>query len=425
MKAATLQSNTLANLSLILDFVLQNKYSDFYQKKYNADKIEIKSYEDFQKIPLLEKKELLDVKLEDRLFDDKNNIVNYLFSSGTTGAPLISAHSTPFFSDPKLFFDYRYKQTLILMPLSITAASVLALNKDFVAVPGDINNLPLAARLLQQTKINSLATTPTILEFLIKELEKINFDFSIFKFIIVTGEACSQERLLSFKEKFSSALVQTVWGATELGGAIGYQCEHLTSQASNIFHINNDFYFCEIIKEDGSPAETGEEGEIVMTMLFRGTSVLIRYKTGDLGKINKTDCACGNEYTIELLGRSEHNNLKFYGVIMHVNMIERSLHGIKDYIKPGFRMHIYEKEMNGKKMPELKIQLVLKDKNSAKETSFTERLRQSISANLSFSEKNTLSSLIEQKIFLPLDIEFIDEWPREAKAKLITPHFTI
>ena len=423
MKAATLQSNTISDLSSVLEFVLENKYSDFYKKKYVVEKIEINSYEDFQKIPLLEKKELLETKLEDRIFDDKNNIVNYLFSSGTTGAPLISAHSTPFFPDPKDFFDPRYKQTLILMPLSITAASILALSKDFVAVPGDINNLPLTAQLLNQSSINSLATTPTILEFLIKELEKINFDLNRFKFIIVTGEACSEERLSAFKEKFSSARVVTVWGATELGGGLGYQCEPLTSLATNTFHLNHKFLFCEIINEQGLPAEIGEEGEIVMTMLFQGTSVLIRYRTGDLGTITKSDCPCGNPYTVRLLGRSEHRNLKFHGVIMHANMIEKSLNGVKEYIEPGFRMHIFEKEINGKKIPELEIHLILKDKNSEKENSFTERIRQSISANMRFSEKNTLSSLVEQKVFLPLQIKFVDEWPREAKAKLITPHF--
>ena len=77
MDEQTFQLKYLEKIKNILDFAINNSYSDFYRKKYKGLGIKpenIKNYEDFQKIPFLTKDEILETPLEERLFFPSENI---------------------------------------------------------------------------------------------------------------------------------------------------------------------------------------------------------------------------------------------------------------------------------------------------------------------------------------------------------------
>lgn len=66
-------------------------------------------------------------------------------------------------------------------------------------------------------------------------------------------------------------------------------------------HIAPEFGIIEVLKEDGSISREGE-GEFLATTLINDVMPLIRYRIGDLGKIVRKTCKCGNEsYVIEEL----------------------------------------------------------------------------------------------------------------------------
>ena len=77
-------------------------------------------------------------------------------------------------------------------------------------------------------------------------------------------------------------------GSTEVG-AWGFECP-----ARDGLHINEAEFIFEVIDPDtGAPTQ---EGELVATNLGRAGMPLIRYRTGDWGRLQDGPCACGSGY---------------------------------------------------------------------------------------------------------------------------------
>ena len=83
-----------------------------------------------------------------------------------------------------------------------------------------------------------------------------------------------------------------------------YNCEEVGNIASecpvdsDIFHVNTDACLLEIVRQDGTPAEPGGEGKILLTNLYNCTMPLIRYDMADRGALMSSGvesrCACGS-----------------------------------------------------------------------------------------------------------------------------------
>ena len=58
-------------------------------------------------------------------------------------------------------------------------------------------------------------------------------------------------------------------------------------------HVLADARRIEVVREDGSPAEPGETGDLVITDLRNRVFDLIRYPTGDRGILRAAPCPCG------------------------------------------------------------------------------------------------------------------------------------
>ena len=58
-------------------------------------------------------------------------------------------------------------------------------------------------------------------------------------------------------------------------------------------HVLADARRIEAVREDGSPAEPGETGDLVITDLRNRVFDLIRYPTGDRGILRAAPCPCG------------------------------------------------------------------------------------------------------------------------------------
>lgn len=87
-------------------------------------------------------------------------------------------------------------------------------------------------------------------------------------------------------EKVFNCNVYNRYGSREVADIA---CEN---EAHTGLYIPPTFQYVEIVKEDGSLADAGEEGEIVITNLINDAMPLIRYKIGDkgiLGKRNEKD----------------------------------------------------------------------------------------------------------------------------------------
>lgn len=90
-------------------------------------------------------------------------------------------------------------------------------------------------------------------------------------------------------------VIQAVFGAPVTNR---YGCEEVGLIASECemhrgMHLNAEHVFVEFLREDGSHAESGEEGRIVVTDLVNRGMPLIRYAVGDMGVPSSRNCECG------------------------------------------------------------------------------------------------------------------------------------
>lgn len=104
------------------------------------------------------------------------------------------------------------------------------------------------------------------------------------KAVFVTGEVCFPPHRAILKEYFS-AQVADGYGSRE-AGFIAHECPR------GSMHIMAENCIVETVHE-GRPTRAGEVGEIVVTHLDGYGMPMIRYRTGDVGRLKPGRCACG------------------------------------------------------------------------------------------------------------------------------------
>lgn len=122
------------------------------------------------------------------------------------------------------------------------------------------------------------------------------------------------------------ARIEAAWGAraydhagmTEMG-AYGFECS-----AQSGLHVNEAEFIAEVI--DPLTGGAAEEGELVLTNLGRVGSPLLRYRTGDRVRVARGPCACGRPFLRldgGILGRVDDMI-----VVRGVNVFPSALEGI-------------------------------------------------------------------------------------------------
>lgn len=101
-------------------------------------------------------------------------------------------------------------------------------------------------------------------------------------------------------EMFGSRVIDILTSSE--AGPIAIQCPE-----SHRLHIQSERVLVEILRDDGTPCEPGETGEIVVTPFYNYAMPLIRYRSGDY-VVKGGACSCGRTLpTIDAIaGRKEH-----------------------------------------------------------------------------------------------------------------------
>ncbi len=117
---------------------------------------------------------------------------------------------------------------------------------------------------------------------------------------VITGA----EKLHDFQrkeiEKAFHTKVFNTYGSREFM-LIAMECEQ-----HNGLHVSAENLFVEILRDDGSPAEPGEFGRVVVTDLHNYGMPFIRYEIGDLAIQSDRSCSCGRGLPMldDIVGRS-------------------------------------------------------------------------------------------------------------------------
>ena len=115
-----------------------------------------------------------------------------------------------------------------------------------------------------------------------------------------------------------------IYGLSEImGPGVSFEC----AQVQNGLHVNEDHFLAEIIDpKTGEPLGDGETGELVFTTLTKEGIPLLRYRTGDITRLNVDVCDCGRTFARmdRVSGRSD-DMLIIRGVNVFPSQIESVL----------------------------------------------------------------------------------------------------
>jgi phenylacetate-CoA ligase len=126
------------------------------------------------------------------------------------------------------------------------------------------------------------------------------------------------------------------YGLSEMCGP-GVATECLTARDG--LHVQEDHFLIEVIDpSDGRRLASGEEGEFVFTTLTKEALPLIRYRSGDIGRVIDEQCACGRTTArlTDLRGRRD-DMLIVRGVNLYPSQVEHVLLSV-GAVAPHYRL---------------------------------------------------------------------------------------
>jgi phenylacetate-CoA ligase len=275
---------------------------------------DIRSWNDFERLPLTTKGELLADQAAHPPYGTNltyplNHYTRLHQTSGSTGAHplrwLDSAESWEWWL--RIWSDHVYRAA------GVTAADRLFFAFSFgpfigfwtafggaerlgaLAISGGAMTTEQRVRNLLDIRATVLLSTPTYALRLADVARELGFDLttSEIRVTIHAGEpGASIPATRAAIETAYSATCFDHTGMTELGPT-GHSCP----QRDGIHLVESEFIF-EVLDEAGHPAE---EGELIATNLGRWGMPLIRYRTGDRVSVSREPCSCGSPF-MKLLG---------------------------------------------------------------------------------------------------------------------------
>jgi phenylacetate-CoA ligase len=281
----------------------------FWRRKFDAAGLapeDIRSVDDLPRIPFCTKSELHADQQEHPPFGsyvacDRNALARFLTTSGTTGRPLRRVFSA---RDWGFVLDRMQRNSAIgpgdivmtLGPvdglMGPTASAESSARAGAMAVLAGLYDSVTKIRLIAELRPAVVSGAPSYLLHLVDvaNREGISLADVGVRMVISSGEPgaavpATRRRL----EDGWGAFVRDGYGMTELF-PLGGGCRH-----SSALHIASDFVITEIVDPlTGEPVPAGTPGEVVYTNIIGDSHTLLRYRTGDIARLDPGgSCACG------------------------------------------------------------------------------------------------------------------------------------
>ncbi len=154
---------------------------------------------------------------------------------------------------------------------------------------------------------------PSAISHIARHAEKrgIRLDDLGVRVVFVTSERLYDDQRESIERLFGCPVANGYGGRD--AGFIAHQCP------SGSMHITTEDIVVEIVDASGQVLPPGQSGEIVVTHLATRDFPFIRYRTGDIGVLEDTPCACGRGLPVlkEIQGRSTDFVIALDGTVMH------------------------------------------------------------------------------------------------------------
>lgn len=348
--------------------LLQNleKNSPFYQQKFKAAGIDVKSIkskEDINKLPFTTKEELRNAYPLGLQAVDDEKIVRIHSSSGTTGKPIIIPYTAKDVSDWADMMARCYELAGItpLDRIHITPGYGLwtagigfqagAERLGAMAVPMGPGNTEKQLQMMMDLKSTVFIATSSYALVIAEEVARRGLKSEIkLKKGVIGSERWGEKMRQRIKNELGIDIYD-IYGLTEIyGPGIAIDCE-----CHEGMHYFDDYLYFEVINPiTGEVLPDGEEGELVITTLKKEGAPLLRYRTRDLTRILPDKCSCGREYPRidRIVGRTD-DMVKVKGVNIYPGQIDEILREVDG---ASSEYQIFIDHINGKDEMTLKVE---------------------------------------------------------------------
>jgi phenylacetate-CoA ligase len=198
-------------------------------------------------------------------------------------------------------------------------------------VPGGGRDSPQRLELMRDTQATALCCTPTYALRLAEVAREVGFDLRSIPMRATVHAGEPGANVPATKQR-----IQEEWGAkcydhagaSEVG-AHSFECE---AQPGGTHLIESEFIAEALDPQTGRPVPMGERGELVITNLGRWGSPVIRYRTGDVVRLNVEPCACGRTFARfegGILGRAD-DMVTVRGVNVFPSAVENIIRQFKE-----------------------------------------------------------------------------------------------
>ncbi|MDA1093449.1 MAG: AMP-binding protein [Acidobacteria bacterium] len=309
---AQLEAHQLGRLRALLDAVYGA--NPFYTRKLDEAGVSaraVSTAEDLRRLPFTSREELASDQdthppWGTALTDPLDRYTRYHQTTSTTGRPLRwpdtndswawvkrcwaavyrAAHVT---AEDRIFFPFGFGPFL-----GFWSAFDAGSHLGAMVIPGGGMSSESRLRLLAATRPTVVCCTPTYALRLAQIAGATGLN---------AGDANGRVRALIVAGEpggsipATRAQLETAWGArvidhhglTEVG-PISFECW----ESPGALHLNECEFICEVVDPaTGDAVADGDPGELVVTNLGRTASPVIRYRTRDIVRLDRTPCPCG------------------------------------------------------------------------------------------------------------------------------------
>jgi len=342
MPRSSLEELQLTKLKIEIGYALR---TSFYKERFSKIGIkspdDIKSLGDLNKIPFTTKNDLRDGFPYGFLSIPKEEVIRLHASSGTTGIP-----TTIYFNrdDIKQWSNYMARciygtgctesdvfQNMITYGLFTGGLGLHQGGEEvgMLVIPAGAGNTARQFRMMQDYGTTVLHATPSFLLHLETKMKEagVSRESLFLKRAFAGAEPYSEDTRRRI-EALLKIDVYNSYGLSEMNGpGVAFEC-----QCKDGLHIWEDGYIAEIVNPDTlEPVKEGELGELVLTILCREATPILRYRTRDLTSFYTEPCKCGRTHRRlhRITGRSD-DMLIINGVNVFPSQIEEVIMGMKE-----------------------------------------------------------------------------------------------
>ena len=290
----------------------------YYQDNWSEQEKAAAMAGDLSALPLLEKGPLRQSPDCFHRQDEKPFPRFVFYTSGTTGTPIATNYTLSelrstmalrevrsanwagvSFSQPRGTFSGRMVEPNPENPQAVYRYNAVEKQVYFSAFHINPANAISYVNALKKHRVVWLTGYTVSIFLLARFILEQNLEVPGLKAIITTSEKLTAEMRKVIEKAYHCPVFEEY--STVENAMFASECDH------GRLHISPDAGIVEILRQDGTPCNPGEIGEVVTTCLVRTYQPLIRFRLGDLATWDPEPCPCGRQMPVikEVVGRLE------------------------------------------------------------------------------------------------------------------------